>query len=170
MSSSTEARIAITALIALAVWIFICLPLLYLPGEATAHGEFLGVKYGEWLIFIATMALVWATWKLVKGADATAERQLRAYMFVRPVSTHFLYEGESCRLTITYAVRNSGQTPAHHLMQFGEIRNIMVPTTTAILTPEPEGPVSLMSLGPGDEIEGTVWGGNRRLDSQNIGN
>jgi hypothetical protein len=158
MPKNSDAKIALVALIAFAAWLFVGLPLLYLPSQDHVPGEMLGVKYGEWLLFLATAWLAWATWQLVKGADKTAERQLRAYVFVRPLSTHFLYDGESCRVTITYAVKNSGQTPAFQLLQFGEICNLMVPTMTKIVTPPPTGPLSVMSIGPGAEIEGTVWG------------
>jgi hypothetical protein len=116
------------------------------------------VRYGEWLLFAAAMGLWWATWRLVTGADKTAERQLRAYVSVRAIGAHFLYEGDSCRVTITYGVNNNGQTPAYQLLQFGEICNLMVPTVFKIMTPLPNGPLSVMSLGPGAEIEGTVWG------------
>ena len=44
----------------------------------TPEHAILGVKPGEWLIAIAT-GMLWApTTQLVKGADRTAERQLRA--------------------------------------------------------------------------------------------
>jgi hypothetical protein len=158
MPKTTDGRIALVALIAFAAWLFVGLPFLYLPSQDHVHGEILGVKYGEWLLFLATMGLWWATWRLVKGSEKTAERQLRAYIFIRPISTHFLYERDSCRVTITYAVKNSGQTPAFQLLHFGEICNLMVPTITKITTPPPIGPLSAISVGPGAEIEGTVWG------------
>jgi hypothetical protein len=158
LHKTSDGKIAIIALIAFAAWLFVGLPLLYLPSQDHVHGEILGVKYGEWLLFLATMALFWATWRLVTGAEKTAERQLRAYVFVRPISTHFLYDGDSCRVTITYVAKNSGQTPAFQLLHFGEICNLMVPTVTRITTPPPTGPLSAVSLGPGAEIEGTVWG------------
>jgi hypothetical protein len=44
--------------------------------------EIWGVKRGEWLLFLATLGLWYATWRLVRGADKTAERQLRAYVHV----------------------------------------------------------------------------------------
>jgi hypothetical protein len=158
MPKSSDGRIVLFALIALAAWLFVALPLIYLPSQEHVHGEILGVKYGEWLLFAATRGLWWATWRLVKSSEKTAERQLRAYVFVRPIGTHFLYEGDSCRVTITYGVKNTGQTPAFQLLQFGEICNLMVPAVTRITTPPPNGPLSAISLGPGAEIEGTVWG------------
>jgi hypothetical protein len=41
----------------------------------------LGIKPGEWLIGIVTWMLWYATGRLVTGADRTAERQLRAYVY-----------------------------------------------------------------------------------------
>jgi uncharacterized membrane protein len=64
---SDDRIIAIVALVALAAWLLIGLPILYLPTEGHVHGEILGVKYGEWLLFLATVVLAWTTWLLVKG-------------------------------------------------------------------------------------------------------
>jgi hypothetical protein len=80
MPKTSDGKIALVALIALAGWLLIGLPFLYLPSEKHVHGEILGVKYGEWLLFAATMGLWWATWRLVKSAEKTAERQLGAYI------------------------------------------------------------------------------------------
>jgi hypothetical protein len=109
------------------------------------------------LLFLATLALWWSTRRLVQGAEKTAERQLRAYVFVHPVGVDFLYDDENCRVTITYAFKNFGQTPAYQLQQWAELRNFMVPTTDEIKTPEPIEPLTAMNLGPGAEVEGTVW-------------
>ncbi|MCP3414224.1 hypothetical protein NLM16_08940 [Bradyrhizobium brasilense] len=158
MTESLAGKIVVLLLLAITAWLYIGLPILNLPGEWHAHGEILGVKYGEWLLFVATMGLWWATRQLVTGAEKTSERQLRAYVFVRPISTYFLYDGDTCRVTITYVMKNSGQTPAFQLIHFGEIQNLMVPTATPITIPAPVGPLSALSLGPGAEIESTVWG------------
>lgn len=110
------------------------------------------------ILGFATIFLARATKSLVTGAENTAQRQLRAYVFVRPVGTFFLYDGDSCRVTITFAFKNHGQTPAYRFLEFAEIRNFMVPTTVEIRTPDPIEPLTEISLGPGAEIEGTVWG------------
>jgi hypothetical protein len=102
MGKTVDEKIALVALIAFAVWLFVVLPLLYLPSQVHVHGEILEVKYGEWLLFLATMALFWATWRLVKGAEKTAERQLRAYVFVQPVGIDILDAGDSCNVTPCY--------------------------------------------------------------------
>jgi hypothetical protein len=120
MGKNVDEKIALVALIAFAAWLFVVLPLLYLPSQDHVHSEILGVKYGEWLLFLATAALFWATWRLVTGAEKTAERQLRAYLFVQPVGVDILDDGDSCKVTITYAVKTTGQTPAFQLLHFLE--------------------------------------------------
>jgi hypothetical protein len=121
--------LAVVALILFAAWLYIVLPLIYLPNDGT-H-EFLGVKYGEWLMFVATVALVIATvalviaaWMLVRGADRNAERQLRAYVTVRdinlvprrkggtPSATGTIIDGPVHTYELAAILRNSGQTPA----------------------------------------------------------
>jgi hypothetical protein len=82
MTKISDCKVALFALIFFAGWLFIGLPLLYLPSQDHVHGEILGVKYGEWLLFLATAGLASATWQLVTGAEKTAERQLRAYVLV----------------------------------------------------------------------------------------
>jgi hypothetical protein len=110
MPKASDCRIALVALIAFAAWLFIGLPLLYLPGESHVHGEILGVKYGEWLLFLATVGLWWATWRLVIGADRTAERQLRAYVSVEPTIVYNF--GTAALIMIGVDVQNHGETPA----------------------------------------------------------
>jgi hypothetical protein len=85
MTKFSDERIALVALVSLAAWFLVALPILYLPSEGHVHGEILGVKYGEWLLFLATVVLAWTTWLLVKGAKQPAERQLRAYIHVQDV-------------------------------------------------------------------------------------
>jgi hypothetical protein len=111
MPKTPDRKIALVALIAFAAWLFIGLPLLYLPSQDHVHGEILGVKYGEWLLFLATMALFWATWRLVKGAERTAERQLRAYVHIS--AARAIQVGAA----INYYVeaKNFGQTPAYNV-------------------------------------------------------
>ena len=137
MLKSSDSKLAVVALIAFAAWLYIVLPLIYLPNDGT-HGEFLGVKYGEWLMFGATVALVIATWMLVKGADRNAERQLRAYVLVKTAevvsasaggtmmlrdkdASHggepmSIQAGQQPMAIITY--KNFGKTPAHNVEFF----------------------------------------------------
>jgi hypothetical protein len=108
-----DGRIALIALIALAVWIFVGLPLIYLPDGIHAPAEILGIKLSDWLLSAATFGLWYATWRLVKGGEQTAERQLRAYVGI-----------ESCKVTtdnwgqtfyVEVQLKNAGQTPAYNV-------------------------------------------------------
>ena len=122
MPKDCDAQIGLVALIAIAAWLFVGLPFLYAPPQDHVHGEILGVKYGEWLLFLATMALFWATWRLVTGADETARRQLRAYVHVSEAKfADFGFPGGIYMVNYT----NTGQTPAHDVyssiaLHFGE--------------------------------------------------
>jgi hypothetical protein len=86
MPKLSQGAFALLSLILFSFWFFVVLPLLYAPHHGEPSNEILGVKYGEWLMIAATIALwvatmgLWlATSHLVKSADKTAERQLRAY-------------------------------------------------------------------------------------------
>jgi hypothetical protein len=140
MLKSWDSKLAIVALIAFAAWLYIVLPLIYLPNDGT-HGEFLGVRYGEWLMFAATVALVLATWGLVRGADRTAERQLRAYILVEQAHVVSALTdgrtkvreddmgrgGESMPIQsgyqpkATFTFKNFGRTPAHDVEMFSNV-------------------------------------------------
>jgi hypothetical protein len=115
MPKDSDAKIALVALIAFAVWLFVGLPLLYLPSQDHVHGEILGVKYGEWLLFLATMALFWATWRLVTGAEKTAERQLRAYVFLDSINLRRFDVPEN-QWKIQIAWKNTGRTRTRRLI------------------------------------------------------
>jgi hypothetical protein len=115
MFKTSDSKIALVALIALAAWLLIGLPLLYLPIEGHVHGEILGVKYGEWLLFAATMGLWWATWRLVRSAENTAERQLRAYIVAEPQGVNIHGPENAVSVSFQIIVKNTGQTPAHDL-------------------------------------------------------
>ena len=56
--------------------------------------------------------MLWAaTTHLVKGADRTAERQLRAYIYVEQTNFRLAPQGWE----ITYRIKNFGHTPAHNV-------------------------------------------------------
>ena len=74
----SDKRIGFAALIAFAAWLFIALPLIYLPEHNKFFHEPFGLKPAELLLAAATLGLWYATHRLVKGSDKTAERQLRA--------------------------------------------------------------------------------------------
>jgi hypothetical protein len=115
-----EGPIAITALALLAFWLFVCLPLIYVPELSVGHhGEILGVKYGEWLLFAATAFLAWTTWLLVSGADKTAKRQLRAY--VHPMNGRADRTSDN-KIRVNLTLKNWGQTPAYELRHKTAVR------------------------------------------------
>jgi hypothetical protein len=72
--------------------------------------DILGIKPGEWLLSIVTFMLWVATVGLVRGADRTAERQLRAYIDLRWAEIQDFEVGEQPSVMVTF--RNVGQTPA----------------------------------------------------------
>ncbi|MEA2891570.1 MAG: hypothetical protein QOI05_2363 [Bradyrhizobium sp.] len=118
MPRISDGRIALISLIAFAAWLLIALPLFYLPSEGRVHGEILGVKYGEWLLFSATMGLWWATWRLVRGAEKTAERQLRAYITIESGGVGL--SGTS-GIGASAVFRNAGQTPAYNFRTWSNL-------------------------------------------------
>jgi len=75
--------------------------------------EIFGIKPGEWLLSIVTLMLWAATVRLVRGADQTAERQLRAYIDTRSATIVDFEPGE--QPTVTMEFRNVGQTPAKNV-------------------------------------------------------
>jgi hypothetical protein len=42
------------------------------------------IRFGEWVLAIATFLLVAVTWGLVRSAERTARKQLRAYISIEP--------------------------------------------------------------------------------------
>lgn len=71
---------------------------------------------------VATAALGHSTKALVQGADATAIRQLRAYLSVTPTFLQGVEAGETP--SASFMVKNSGQTPAYHY-RFAAILEIL---------------------------------------------
>jgi hypothetical protein len=145
---STEGKIALGGLIGLGAWLYVCLPLLYWPGEHIP-AEILGVR-PEWLLSISTIALVWATWRLVKGADKTAERQLRAYVNVRSPKITNLATGVGDVL-ISIPIRNSGQTPAYDLSIWSDVDSADFPTSASSFDLPTTPAVGRITIGPASE-------------------
>ena len=91
-------------------------------GEHAENFEIWGVKRGEWLLFLATLGLWYATWRLVTGADDTAKRQLRAYVAVTEIvmnefrhadvmGANGIFAGPVHSYRISAKIENTGQTP-----------------------------------------------------------
>lgn len=66
-------------------------------------------------LFLATVLLWWATRNLVKGAERTSERQLRAYLHVKQAQASRDSEGV---LWAKVHIQNYGQTPAYDVVQW----------------------------------------------------
>jgi hypothetical protein len=143
----SQCKIALVALIALAAWLFVALPIIYLPGSGELLKEPLGIKLGEWLLAIATFGLWSATWRLVRGADRTAERQLRAYVGAFDFS--FSYSGAGS-FSVTVKVKNFGDTPAANFRTSFRLNYVPAPVSTVPLH-EPDWVSAGVSLLPGEE-------------------
>lgn len=103
------------------------------------------------ILAVATAALVWATVRLVRGAQDTAERQLRAYVFARPDQVRLNLTGETGEIGIQYEMINTGQTPAYHLRNTGEVRIMPWPLPADFVVQSPDegdGGHQNVSLGP----------------------
>jgi hypothetical protein len=79
-------------------------------GENASEVSILGVKPGEWLLSIVTLMLWGATVGLVRSADRTAERQLRAYFDLRSAVVEDFEVGKMPKVILSF--KNVGQTPA----------------------------------------------------------
>lgn len=89
------------------------------------------------LLFFATLALWWATRKLVLGAEDTARRQLRAYVTV-PIVTIQDEKRQNgiAKSFIHITIRNFGQTPAKHCSYWLDICSHQLPLTSSLAKPE----------------------------------
>lgn len=72
-------------------------------------------------LFLATFALWLATRRLVKGAENTSERQLRAYVFPEGVSLEKTEKPEGVWIVLHAKYKNFGQTPAYNFASSSEI-------------------------------------------------
>ena len=117
---SNEGRYALGGLSLLAIWLFVVLPALNAATPDNGGTEFWPPFFGyrlkvtDTLIVAFTAALFFATWllwsatkSLVVGAERTAERQLRAYVYFKETKVDFAAR------KVAYRIDNFGQTPAH---------------------------------------------------------
>jgi hypothetical protein len=70
------------------------------------------------ILGVATWALFVATRNLVRGAEQTAERQLRAYVSDSPEEIIFNMDNKSAKIKASFVSKNHGQTPAFNLRHF----------------------------------------------------
>jgi hypothetical protein len=106
------------------------------------------------ILAFATIKLWIATRDLVRGAEKTAERQLRAYLTVGPVEFNPPKAIVGQPLRFRYTIHNSGQTPAYKvapIIKFGLLAPDFDPRTELPLNPE---------IGEGTKSRGTL--GSRR--------
>jgi hypothetical protein len=90
--------------------------------EHATETTVLGIKPGEWLIGIVTWMLWFATVRLVRGAEETARRQLRAYVGVTVPDSRLTHPDPSLQSSdpsifkMALEIKNSGQTPAYDMI------------------------------------------------------
>jgi hypothetical protein len=115
------------------------------------------------ILAIATWALYRATRNLVRGAEETAERQLRAYVLVssaKVTNLTNLVEGNGIPEAIV-VIKNSGQTPAYDLHNVtGFTADSYPPRPTIKLTISDKDSIvqTTMPLGPGDTTASNTLG------------
>jgi len=156
MLKNVDGTIALIGLVLFAVWLFVLLPLIYIPGGLHVPAEILGVKPGEWLLFLATMGLWFATWRLVSGADKNAAKQLRPYVFLSAAEIRDPLGTPRIKIKI----KNFGQTPAYGIVFWntGILREY--PLTSPLIRTNGGSFVPKMDLGPTGMIETEVpWNG-----------
>jgi len=104
-------------------------------GENAPETTVLGIKPGEWLLGIVTWMLWFATFRLVKGADETSKRQLRAYLSMNPkIFSNFVTGGF---VRIEFLQKNHGQTPAFNITHVFEIAILPNPLPKGFVFPAP---------------------------------
>jgi hypothetical protein len=98
------------------------------------------------LLFVATLGLWLATVRLVRSAEKTAERQLRAYVGITKATMSNFGVGQILRMSMT--IKNSGQTPAYRLTQHYSIMGGEYPRKEPL--PQVDTPGRFSTLGPGE--------------------
>jgi hypothetical protein len=73
------------------------------------------------VLTVFTGILAGTTWNLVRSAEDTAERQLRAYLHVRTRKKRDIEIAIGNRVFVEISVRNSGLTPAHDVLMQSNI-------------------------------------------------
>jgi hypothetical protein len=87
-------------------------------GSEATDVTFVGLKLGEAMLVFVTVWLVLVTRDLVRGAENTAKRQLRAYVFLDPAKEFTFVRRPSTTATVEVEihVKNLGLTPAHDVV------------------------------------------------------
>jgi hypothetical protein len=182
-----EEKLGLIALVAIFAWIFVALPLIYLPEHSEFWKEPLGMKPGEWLLSLATFGLWYATWRLVRGADQNAERQLRAYVsLVGGAMVHATVDNLPGYL-VQIELKNGGTTPGYEFttwimgpqvlsldeVPFGPPRPESDRTSKSIIAPNTSAWINHYAIWNRGELEDVrnrkravfVWGGGDYKDA-----
>jgi hypothetical protein len=125
--------------------------------QPAADVTYWGMRPGEWILCLITFMLWGATARLVRGADETAKRQLRAYVYIEKADFTFTQEDG---WQINYRIKNFGQTPAHHV-QLRSVLRVVDWRDENTEIPTPDSDEALGSMAPSgdfydyfDNIEG----------------
>ncbi len=98
---------------------------------------------------LGTFGLWLATRRLVRGAGDTAERQLRAYVFLENA---FFEKTGADTWAIHYRIKNFGQTPAHKV-EVADIAKVVEWKNETTIIPEPDNDgMAFGSMAPGGDF------------------
>jgi hypothetical protein len=129
-----------------------------------AHEKF-WVSFGTTVLAIVTLILggataflYRATRALVKGAEQTAGRQLRAYAFIELTSVKLNRVGKLFLIEVGYVLTNTGQTPAYKVKVDSDFRILVWPLPAAekIEAPKPNPLAFAPAIGPNQTKTGTL--------------
>jgi hypothetical protein len=99
------------------------------------------------LIALATIFLWAATRDLVRSAEKTAERQLRAYVGLSEVTIENMTQLFARQdFEVHFVLTNNGQTPAYNVISYGEVA---VASAINPELPAPTGTPHMTTIGPG---------------------
>lgn len=108
-------------------------------------------------LFGATVALWFATRDLVRGADRTAKRQLRAYVTVPRITIrNESHPNGVSEIFIDVTIRNFGQTPARRCSYWLDICSSKLPLTSALARPEASKGSGIGVIAPSDTFTVTA--------------
>ena len=108
------------------------------------------IAFFTFMLFLATVALWWATRRLVQGAEDTAQRQLRAYVSINLDGKMFL--DSDGLLNAPFITKNNGVTPANFMLCSLHIGLFHFPLDTELDPPEYPPTSSNSSLFPGEQV------------------
>lgn len=100
------------------------------------------------ILALGTLGLWFVTRRLVKAAENTAERQLRAYVFL---DNAFFENSGTDTWTIRYRIKNFGQTPAHKV-EVADIVKVVEWKGKGTMIPQPIDGMPLGSMAPGGDF------------------